>query len=325
MSTLSDCLDYFFLDYPKDDLYWTESAWFSWAIPEKAITGFFYVHFRPNLNCMLGGPAMWDRHSRHVWQFPYFDWQTMRPLPEGDYGVDYNKYHFETPWSMSTQMLGPLQRYQLLYQHQDFKLDLIFTAIAEPHVLNAKDPQQLKQAFRTHFEQPGRIQGYVELEGVRHKVDCFSIRDGGHGPRSLENSPPGGYAWCTADPQNAWHILAPNASQGHTTPLRAGYLLRDGVMASLVEGHRKVLQRDGPRPIATEIRATDKLGRELLARGEAQAAAEFMLFPDRGQWWSLYQWQYDDFHSAVGEDQEYYGIQEFRRWHRAGAEAWKQR
>jgi len=325
VTTLSESLDYFFMDFPGDEPYWTESSWFSWAIPEKSIGGFFYNHFRPNMNCLLGGPAMWDASGQHVWEFPFFDWQTMRALPGGAFGVDYNKYDFETPWSMSIRMVEPLQRYQLGYDRENFKLDLLFTAIAPPHIMNAKTPEQLKGAFKTHFEQPGRIQGTIELDGDRYDVDCFSVRDGGHGPRFLEKSPPGGYAWSTADPRTGWHVLAPNSAAGHTTPIFGGYILRDGEMSAIVEGTRRVVERDGPRPVTTEVRARDALGRELHAIGRAQAAAEFMLFPDRGQWWTLYSWDYDGFTGAVGEDQEYYGIQEFRRWHRASPEVWKSR
>lgn len=64
-------------------------------------------------------------------------------------------------------------------------------------------------------------------------------------------------------------------------------------------------------------RATRR-GRQLHAIGEEQTPAEFML-PDRGQWWTLFRWHYDGFTNAVREHQECYGIQEFRRWHRAGA------
>lgn len=321
--SLSESLDYFYGDM-SDDPYWTESSWFSWAIPEQKICGFFYNHFRPNMSCMLGGPAMWDPSGRHVWDFLYFDWQTMRALPAGQFGVDYNKYDFVTPWSMSIKMLEPLKSYHLKYDREGFRLDLVFTAIAPPNIMKALTPEQLKQAFKVHFEQPGRIKGTVELDGRQYHVDCFSIRDGGHGPRFLENSPPGGYAWSTADEKNGWHLLAPNARTRVTKAL-AGYLLRDGEIAPIVDGSRAVLEREGPRPSVVEIRARDALERELHAIGRIQAPVEFMLFPDRGQWWSLCQWEYDGFTEAVGEDQEYYGIHELRRWHRAGADAWSKR
>ena len=308
-----------------DDLYWTDSSWFSWAIPEKDICGLVWTHFRPNMNCLCGGPAMWDLSGEHVWDFPFFDFQTMRVLPEGRYGIDYRKYDFVTPWSLSVKVIEPLQTYRIGYDRAGFRLDLEFTAIAPPNVMGAPTDEQLKSAFRIHFEQPGRIRGHVELDGVRHAVDTFSIRDGGHGPRFMEMAPPGGYAWSTADAGNGWHVLAPNAGDGPVAKVIGGYILRDGVMSAIAEGTRRVVERKGPRPDVVEVRARDALGRDLHAVGRAQVPAEFMLFPERGQWWSLFRWDYDGFAGAAGEDQEYYGIHEFRRWHRAGPEAWAKR
>lgn len=322
MNLSSDVADFLKLDF-TDDLYWTDSSWFSWAIPEKSICGFFYNHFRPNMNCLLGGPAMWDTSGEHVWEFLYYDWQLMRELPAGEYGVDYNKYAFTTPWSMSIQMLEPLKRYQLKYDRNGFKLDLVFTAIAAPNVIGAKPG--MERSFKLHFEQPGRIEGEVVLDGERYAVDCFSIRDGSHGPRFLEASRPGGYTWSTADENTGFHLIARDTDNSHETKVFGGYILRDGKIAPITQGVRRVLQRVGPRPELIEVEIEDELGRQLYAKGKAQTPAEFMLFPDRGQWWSLFQWEYDGFSKAVGEDQEYYGIHDFRRWHRAGPAQWKTR
>jgi len=327
MTLTSEVADYFNMSL-SDDPYWTESSWFSWAIPEKDICGFFYNHFRPNMNCLLGGPAMWDRSApnvsgQNVWNFLYFDWQLMRVPPPGRYGVDYNKYNFETPWSMSIKMLKPLERYQLRYDRSGFKLDLVFHATSEPNVIGAGPG--MERSFKLHFEQPGRIEGYVELDGTRHDVSCYSIRDGSHGPRFLETTISGGYTWSTADDKTAWHLLARDEHKSRDTRIVGGFILRDGRMSSIVKGVRRVLERIGPRPSAVEVVAEDALGRSLRASGRAQVPAEFMLFPDRGQWWQLFRWDYDGFKDAVGEDQEYYGIHEFRRWHRAGPEAWSTR
>lgn len=317
-------LDHFAPDFPADP-YWTESSWFSWSIPERDLCGLVWNHFRPNMNCVCGGPAAWDRSGRHVWEFRHFDFQTMRLLPEGRWGVDYDKFDYVTPWSMEVRMLEPLRRYRIGYDRAGFRLDLTFEAVAPPSVMGAPGSRALATAFRIHFEQPGRITGHIELDGERLAVDCFSIRDGGHGPRSMEDARPGAYCWSTASETSAWQILAPDASKGHTAKIIAGYYLRDGVMAKIVSGTRTVLEREGPRPVAVEIRATDELGRELVARGREQVSAEFMLFPDRGQWWSLFRWDYDGHCGATGEDQEYYGIHEFRRWHRGGPELWATR
>ncbi|MBU6265937.1 MAG: hypothetical protein KGN34_00260 [Sphingomonadales bacterium] len=310
-----------------DDLTWTESSWFSWAIPDRDIAGLVWTHFRPNQASFCGGPAMWDRSGQHVWEFRYFDFQLMRPLPEGRWGEDYDKYDYQTPWGLDVRMEQPLQRYRIRYDRAGFRLDLTFTAIAPPNIMGQgfqdKPPmQQLGRAFKVHFEQPGRIAGWVELDGERLAVDCFSIRDGGHGPRSMERAAPGGYAWSTADARTGWHILAPD-TKSRVGKAVGGYILRDGVISEVVSGHRRVLERDGPRPTKIEVHLKDALDRELTALGREQTPAKFMLFPDRGQWWTLYKWDYDGFTDATGEDQEYYGIHAFRDWHRAGPAVWE--
>ncbi len=307
------------------DLYWSDSSWFSWAIPEKGINGIFYNHFRPNMNCMLGGPAMWDGKQWHNWDMLYFDWQLMRKLPEGEYGVDYDKYDFVTPWSMSIELLEPLKKYRLGYDNNGFRLDLVWEAVAPPNVIGVQKEGGFDEAYKLHFEQPGRVTGSVELDGSRHDVDCYSIRDGSHGRRYLEKVPSGGYTWSTADDRHGWHFMGSNIEGTNESKAAGGYILRDGVMSSITRGVRRVLERNGPRPSLIEVELEDELGRALHATGREVSAAQLILFPDHGQWWTLYQWEYDGFTNAIGEDQEYYSLDDFRRWLRASPETWKTR
>ena len=321
-------LDFFNMKGDLDDPHWTESSWFSFPIPERNIMGLFYVHFRPGMNCVNAGPTMWDPSGQHAWDCLYFDWQCMRVPPEGRYGVDYNKYDFETPWGMSIHMLEPLQRYQLRYKREELMLDLIFEAVAEPSVYGSsalKGDVSMEKAAMLHFEQPGRITGVIELDGERFDVNSFCLRDGGHGSRFMESPTPGGYTWSTADEKTGWHLIAVDTERSRDTHIKIGYLLRDGQMAPLVSGVRRVLERNGPWPNVLEVEAEDSLGRHLHAIGRAQTTAEVMLFPERGVWWQLFKWDYDGFTDAIGDDQEFYGIHDFRRWHRAGAQAWEVR
>jgi len=148
---------------------------------------------------------MWDTSSYNSWDFLYFDWQLMRELPKGRYGVDYDKYNFETPFSFSIHMLEPLQRYRLGYDRNGFRLDLTFEATTEPHEIGSHTEHGLDGALQAAFRAAGRITGTMELNGEAMKVDCFSIRDGSHGRRNLETCTPGGYAWSTADAKTGWH------------------------------------------------------------------------------------------------------------------------
>jgi len=314
-------LDFFNMNL-TDEPYWSETSCFFWGIPERDITGFYIMHFRPNMNCVNAGPTMWDTSGQHVWDFLYYDWQCMRVPPKGRYGIDYNKYDYETPWGMSTHLLEPVKKYQICYQQNEFTMDLVWEAIAEPNIMGGTKLKGIEQAARLHFEQPGRINGVVELNGERFNVDCFSLRDGGHGSRHLEKTPPGCYTWSIADEKTGWHMIGLNMNNSRETTGLGGYILRDGVISPLVTGVRRVLERTGPRPNVVEVKIEDELGRQLHAIGRAQAPAEVMIFPENGLWWTLFQWEYNGFTNAVGEDQEFYDIHDFRRWHRAGPKAW---
>ena len=324
MTVKTEIADHFNMNM-TDDPYWSESSWFSWHIPELNINGSFYNHFRPNMNCMLAGTFMWDNTGHLPWTSKYFDWQAMRVPPKGKYGHDYNKYDFETPWGMSIKMLKPLKRYHLKYHRESFKLDLVFEGICEPNEIGAKSAHGLQRAYKFHFEQPGRIKGTVECDGEAFDVNSFCIRDGSHGPRFLEAVTPGGYTWSTADEKTGWHVLAVDADKSRDTRIVGGYILRNGKISSIAKGIRRVLERKGPRPSLIEVIAEDELGRSLLAVGRDRVMGEWTLFPDRGMWWQQFAWDYDGHKNAVGEDQEYYGLHDFRRWNRAGPETWKTR
>lgn len=315
--------DHFNLSY-TDHPYWSESSWFHFAVPGKKINGAFYTHFRRNMNCMLGGVYMWDPSGEYSFNCLYWDWQAMRVLPEGRYGIDYDKYNYKTPWGMSVELLEPLNRYKLGYHREGIDLDLVFESTGDFHTVQPQSEHGLVNAYHFHFEQPGRIRGTVLLRGERYDVDTFTVRDGSHGPRFLEKMTANGYTWSTADAKTGWHFCGADSGDGRTFSLMPGfgYILRDGKMASLKKGVRRVLERNGPRPDKIEVVLEDELGRTLHAIGRQVIPATFAPFPDRGTYWQQFAWTYDGFQGAMGEDQETRSIQPFHAWNRAGAEVW---
>jgi hypothetical protein len=324
MPVTTEVADHFNLSF-TDHPYWSESSWFSFHIPERNINGAFYNHFRPNMNCMLAGVFIWDLSGAFPFEALYFDWQAMRVPPEGRYGIDYDKYGFDTPWGMSLRMLEPLRRYALRYERPSFTLQLEFEAIAEAHEIARKQDHGLTNAYAFHFEQAGRISGTFGIDGEEYRVDSFSIRDGSHGPRFLEVMTPNGYTWSTGNARTGWHILAPNAGGARDSLVVGGYILRDGVVSSIVEGNRRVIARNGPRPSLVEVTARDALGRTLEAVGRQKVPSSLTLFPDRATFWQQFAWDYDGIEGAVGEDQETYGLHDFRKWNRADPALWATR
>src|SRR5277367_6132041 len=111
-----------------DSVYWNESAWFSFSIPERGLHGFIYYFFRPNMKLFIGGPAMWDASGAHSYDCLYYDWYHLQAMP-----ADAEKFNFVAANSLSVKVVEPLERYRLGYDANGFKLDLEWTAVAVPH------------------------------------------------------------------------------------------------------------------------------------------------------------------------------------------------
>jgi len=304
---------------------WNESSWFSFGIPERNVNGLFYYFFRPNMNCLNGGVALWDLTGEYTWDARFWDWQYMRELPPGEYGVDYNKYDFRAPWSMEVRTIEPLRKYKLDYDLKGCRMDLTYTGVADPHPMASGEDGGLSLSQRFHFEQPGRMTGTVTVDGERYDIDCHCIRDGSHGPRSWDEVPAGGYTWSTASDTAGFHLIAVDDKDSAETRILGGYYYRDGVMASLASGVRRVIARKGPMPSVVEVEAVDTMGRELRAIGRITVPALFHYYSYQVQWFSQFLWDYDGHTGAIGEDQEYYPVDAMRRWMRSPPGRWKLR
>ena len=57
--------------HPKsDDPYWSENTLLGFTVPERNMCGFIYYYFRPNMNLVVAGPAIWDNTRRGRLQLP---------------------------------------------------------------------------------------------------------------------------------------------------------------------------------------------------------------------------------------------------------------
>jgi hypothetical protein len=91
-----------------------------------------------------------------------------------------------------------------------------------------------------------------------------------------------------------------------------GFIWKDGVMASLVSGTRRVLEfgRHGPSRVIFE--ATDKLGRTIRANGQIDEGLIFTGYTDHTVVWSLLEWDWDGI-THWGDNQEFCSALRFRR------------
>lgn len=316
----------------SSDPYWSENTLFGFTIPEKNICGFVYWYFRPNMNLVVAGPAMWDNTGEDVYNCRYYGWDQHLALPEGA-----DMYDFELSNSLSCTMVKPQEEYRIAYDRNGFKLDLTWTAWIEPHYMKLSTTGDEDPGIKNwvkkdgefsvgHYEHMGHFKGTIEFEGETLEVDCGALRDRGWGPRHADIADPlrAGWPYVFANPQSGWHLYDPQTElsfeedpiEGTTETVTTGFYVRDGVKSKVVEGTRKAIRgRDG-RVLKQEIHCVDELGRELHAVGEGINWLKWPINSDILNWWSMVRWEYDGL-VAYGEDQDFMNFKHYRRY-------WKQ-
>ncbi len=289
---------------PKDDNpYWNESVWFSMSIPERHIHGMIQYYFRPNMGMLNGGPVLWDNERRFQWNCLYYNWSHLQDLPEGA-----TKFDMQARNSLSCRMIEPLKSYKIDYDKEGFFMDLTWTAIGPMHELRTGDAGQAATA-KFHIEQPGRMTGMIRRHGEEFAINCFSMRDTSYGARGYESLACGGYFWGIAE-NSAFHAIV----LGEQAEARSigGFIWKDGELASLVSGHREVIDWSEFGPSRVIFEGTDTLGRTMRATGEIDPGLVFTGYTDHSVHWSLTRWDWDGV-EHWGDNQEFSPGERFRQ------------
>lgn len=316
----------------SSDPYWSENSLLGFSVPERNLCGFIYFYFRPNMNLVVAGPAVWDNTGEDVYNARYYGWDQHLAIPAGA-----DMFNFELSNSLTCRMISPQKEYHFTYNRHGFKLDLVWTAWAEPHYMKLattgdEDPgiknwvKKEGEFSVGHYEQSGHFQGHIELDGEVIPIDCGALRDRGWGPRHADIADPlrAGWPYAFASPQSGWHLYDPQTElsfdddpiEGTTETVTTGFYIRDGIKARVVEGTRVAERgRDG-RVLRQQITAVDELGRELRAHGEGVNWLKWPVNSDILNWWSLVRWEYDG-QVVYGEDQDFMSFRHYRRyWNR---------
>jgi len=279
----------------SNDPFWTETCWFTFAVPGRRLSGQLYPFFRPNQGVCSSAAFLWDDTGSQPWNCLYGKNLWHLPMPA-------DLTDFTLPSGLSYRCTVPLERYELHYRDPDedaVEVELRFEAVCPPNYL-----------AESHLDQPGRYTGRIRLHGEEIEVDAFGFRDRSWGPRSqigatLHNSGAarGGYSYATASDRDAFHAITMAFADDEAIPIH-GYLLRDGVYAKLApgKGRRTVLER-GDAPEHVRIEAEDELGRELVAEGRCLNKLAVHLNPNLFTWNCLTEWEFGGVR-AFGEDHD---------------------
>lgn len=292
-----------FSDAMNDNPYWNENSWFSISIPERRIHGLIQHFFRPNMNILNGGPVLWDPSGTSQWDCLYYNWSHLQAIPPGS-----EKFDLTARNSLSVRVIEPLQRYHITYDKDGFQMDLLWEAAGPAHQMETGDPDQAKTAA-FHVEQPGRMKGMIRRHGEEFAIDCWSMRDCSSGPYDTEVWPTGGYFWGIGETGSFLTLCIGRKPEAKTM---GGFLMRDGVQASLASGKRTVLQYGRFGPARMLFEGTDVLGRSIRATATVDPGLVFTGYTDHTVIWSLTEWQVED-EIYWGDNQEFYPSETFRR------------
>jgi hypothetical protein len=292
----------------SEDPFWNESAWFSFAVPERALSGFVHFYHRPNMRYSFGGVGLWDPSGQYQHDCLHYDWE-MCPIE-----VVSDMFEFRMGNSLSATCLEPLRSYRFGYDRLGCVMDLSWSAFMPPH--GSGFPAATSRFGGGHWEQGGRMRGAVTLDGESVEIDCWSNHDRSWGPRHLWDFRPGDMPWGIASERHAFNLLVSSvADPDSDVPVDrvvTGWQLRNGVKAHVVSGTR-IVERDGDgRPTLVRLDALDELGRTLEAVGRPVNNLDWHPYPEFFQFWGLTRWELNG-EEAWGEIQDSFPLADARR------------
>lgn len=250
---------------------WTETVWFSFNVPERALGGWLYVQVRPNLGICSGGAFVYGPGCWSPWEQPYNAYLHYLPLP-----VPLDLRDVTFPNGVSVKVVEPGMVYDLAYRfrdHDEFVADLRFEGLTPPvpHVQGAPP-----FVGSSHYDQHGRVTGEMVLHGETIAVDCFAVRDRSWGRRPERVGRSVGrlsYVFGTTSVDEGFLVFTTPADGDQTAEvehLSSGYLFRGGVLRRLVGATRRNRRDPATGGVERiEFEAVDTDGRELVVVGDA--------------------------------------------------------
>jgi hypothetical protein len=292
---------------------WTETMWWSFNVPERALAGWLYTQIRPNLGTCAGGAFVYDPSAHLPWQLPWYAYQHHQPLPDP---LDLRDVALRT--GVSSRLVEPGMIYDLAYQfrdQEDFLAELRFEGLTPPvpHLQGAPP-----FTGSSHYDQHGRLRGKLSLGGEEIDVDCISVRDRSWGrrPERIGRGQRLSYAFGHNDAGELFLAFAvPPADDplGDEESFASGYLVRDGQLRRWEHGTRRTVrdpETGGVAEIFLEGVDTERRG----FRAEGRARSRMML-PNVGITINtLLEWQ-TEAGRGFGEDQDVWSNAHMRDVH----------
>ncbi|MET0448603.1 MAG: hypothetical protein ABW004_09350 [Aeromicrobium sp.] len=282
---------------------WTETSWWSFHVPDRDMAGWLYVQVRPHQHSTAGGAFVYEPGTTSPWELPYYAMFDHQKVPDG---LDLRHARMES--GVTIDVVEPGRVYDLGYRFRDqtdFVADLRFEGIIGPFPYRAGTPPF---SASSHWDQPGRVTGTIELRGETIEVDCYSLRDRSWGPRPEQWSRKGrlSYAFGTMDDRTGFLAFChPTGDDPFTDDetVTTGYLLADGEVSRLAGGVRRSVRDPRTRMVRSiDLDLVDERDRTLAVSGTARSA--MTLTRHRVTYNTFLRWQDDRDRVGWGEDQD---------------------
>lgn len=298
---------------PETDQWWEhETVWFWFFHPERRVGCWSYHYVRPNVGVSGGGVFVWDDTAWSHLETPYYINYTNAPIPEP---LDMRDVTFAS--GQRIRMLEPLRHYRLEFRDREtVAFDLDWVAVMDPWVRVTGHDMMVRERAddgpRTarHFDQFGRVTGWMQLHGERLAIDCLAMRDRSWWHRRAEpwkrHGGRGDYITAAASPDHAFFRAGPG-----------GFLVLDGLRRPLVRGSKR-RERDPEHGWVRKvvIDAVDSDGRELHAEGDSVSRMAIPISGVHGVCWqSLVRWTINGV-EAWGDDQDAWPLHQWAAFRR---------
>lgn len=276
----------------QDDPWWTETAWFGFAVPERGLCGSVYQIYRTTQGVMATAVYVWRPGHEDLRELPYYRTFWHLPIPDDAHPCDN-----ELPSGLSVRTVRPMSAYTLRYDDPELILDLQWEASMPAQPLHVSGGMG-------HLDQLGRVTGQMQLHGETLEVDCIEMRDRSWTPRrETSRRTRRGYVYgATGDGRNGFFVATNVAPGAEVDESVGGWVLDDGAVRPVDAGHRTVHRDAECRPTSVEI-DLEVAGRPQRWVGEVHSRLALPTSPYFA-WMSLTSWTSDTGVEAWGEDHD---------------------
>jgi hypothetical protein len=274
----------------------TETQYFGFYVPEHNLHCFTWVWAHPHLDQVMAGTMSWYGVKKFQVGCELFDFRAHMSMEA--FNDDWPNARFDN--SLSIEMLENGRAFRLRYDDpvRGNGFDVMQRGAAEVMMWPSDK----------HFEQVMHATGQVTLGGVRHEVDCYSVRDRSWGEYRLEDPmsiPPNSWVTANFGPGLSLHFTGMDAEDldpvwkgkfkvDPSSQLRFGWVVADGRRAPA----KSVRSRTDYDPVSLHptgmtFDLEDELGRRFQARGKVLASTPFQAWPNMLCVVCLIEWEMD--------------------------------